>query len=143
MFDFGKSLCTIETRKHGFVSSRFSTIQDILYLLLTSISTIEKQNLTPEDTKNIIQLANFISGTQYCPNEFTSMNEITSFFNIHRKYEHVTKHKQNLENKTCLDFVNYISDRFSCIKVEKVDISESKLSNGDPELIKESVLGKI
>ena len=28
------------------------------------------------------------------------MTEISSFFNIHRKYEHVTKHKHNLENKS-------------------------------------------
>lgn len=142
MFDFGKSLCTIETRKHGFVSSRYSTIQDILYLLLTSISTIDKSKLSADDTKNTIKLANFISRTEYCPNEFTSIDEMSSFFTIHRKYEHVTKHKHDLENKTCLDFLNYISVWLG-IKLEKVDISESKLSNGDPEIIKESVLGKL
>ena len=137
--DFGKSLCTIEKRKHGFVSSRFSTIQDILYLLLTSISEIDISRVSSEDTRDIIKLANFISQTEYCPKEFNDIQSVLSFFRVHKKYENASVHKKNLEEKTCLDFLNYLTNNFN-VKFEKVDISESKLSNGNPEIIKESVL---
>jgi len=103
-----------------------STIQDILSILVTSIYDITERKLNKKDIKMLITLANFISGTRYRKREFyftgkNGLGDLRYFFRSVRKYTRlVSDPKYELEEKTPLDFFNYIREKFRKFDIKKV-----------------------
>ena len=116
IIDFGKSHAIIDGVHHGFVNMfNVSTCQDIINLLIKSLDHIVnkflvdhtfKDNLKEED---ILQLANFISGTKYRPEKFVDLEDLRDFLKYARKYESlIYDNKYELEKRTPYDLVKYI-----------------------------------
>lgn len=120
MIDFTRSH-TIYNNYHYGVNNMFSvsTIQDILTVLNISIYEISHQELSSRDCKDVLTLANFVSGTKYrrkpfIPTGKNGLGDIRYFFGKAKKYsELITGEKFDLEQKTPLDFVKYIQTHFS------------------------------
>ncbi len=111
VIDYGKSHVVYNGRHHGFINMfRSSSVQDILTLLVTCIDQISQRNLPRMDFYNLLQLANFISGTKYRMEPFTNAKDLRGFLSRARKYESLisTSNKYELENRTPLDLVEYI-----------------------------------
>jgi len=116
IIDFGKSHAIIDGVHHGFVNMfNVSTCQDIINLLIKSLDHIVnkflvdhkfKDNLKEED---ILQLANFISGTKYRAEKFVDLEDLRDFLKYARKYESlIYDNKYELEKRTPYDLVKYI-----------------------------------
>lgn len=117
VIDYGKSHIIHDGEHHGFINMfRVSTSQDILCLLITTIDQIvngrNNQPLPYNDFSNLIQLANFLSGTQFRRDKFDrrKAGDIRSFFRKASKYSClIENNKYELENITPLDLVQYIN----------------------------------
>ena len=111
IIDYGKSHVINNGIHHGFINMfNVSTVQDILTLLVTSINHINNsQMLSQNDFKNLLNLANFLSGTQYRFEKFKNSREIREFFRKASKYSVlISKPKYELENRNPNDLINHI-----------------------------------
>ena len=116
IIDYGKSHIIHDGEHHGFINMfKVSTSQDILSLLITSIDQIvngrNNQPLPYNDFSSLIQLANFLSGSQLRREKFDRKRagEMRSFFRKAGKYSFlVESNKYELENITPLDLIQYI-----------------------------------
>ena len=82
-----------------------SSVQDILSILLTSIDHIRNsQRLPDNDFHYLLYLANFITGTQYRKEKFTSALELRSFTKKARRYSNlISDNKYELEKLNPID----------------------------------------
>ena len=129
MIDYGKSYCSIKKRHHGYVKMfKFSTSQDILSLLITSIyEIISHQHLSTIDFHNLIKLSNFLSENTFRKEKFKNSKEIKSFLQHKKKYSIlVNSNKYELENKTPMDLFNYINNN---LYIYKYPISQKSTKN--------------
>jgi hypothetical protein len=131
IIDMGRSHIVFKNQHYGTINMfSNSTVQDIVTLLVTSISDISNFELDKGSATTLITLANFLAPTGYCPKPFsynisTGLSQIKSFFTRASKYTELTSSsKYELENKTPLDFINYITDSLQLGK--KIKITEQK-----------------
>jgi len=113
IIDYGKSYCSIKKRHHGYVKMfKFSTSQDILSLLITSIyEIICHQHLSTADFHNLIKLSNFLSDNNFRKEKFKNSKELKAFLLYKKKYSIlIDGDKYELENKTPMDLFNYINN---------------------------------
>ena len=141
IIDYGKSHIIYKNKHHGFINMfKVSTIQDIISLLLTSLNSITQlKNITTNDVKDVITLANFLSNTGYRKKLFRQtgakgVSDVQYFVIRAKKYtEMISSNKHELENKTPLDFIKYISKNFKhTFAYEKIDYPEFRINKGNP-----------
>ena len=111
IIDYGKSHVIVDQQHHGFTNMfKVSTIQDMLSLLLTSISTIrEKQRLPHGDFINMLHLADFVSGTTYRKEKFRRAEDLRNFLRQATSYFDLSYGpKYELEEKTPMDMFDWI-----------------------------------
>ena len=114
IIDFGKSHIIHSGVHHGFVNMfKVSTVQDIMTLLLKSVSQIlsihSKKRMESNDFKNLLHLLNFISGTKYRPEKFEDAYSAENFLWNAKKYSSlISDNKYDLENFTPYDLFEYI-----------------------------------
>lgn len=130
IIDYGKSYVSYDNIHRGFVNMfKMSTVQDIISLLITSMSHIIIKKLSNKDIKILLILSNFISETKYYPNKFTELYQLKNFLRKNKKYsEIIQKQKYELENKKPIDLINYIGN----IKEYKFPIKILKEWNTNP-----------
>lgn len=133
IIDMGRSHVVSRNEHYGNINMfSTSTIQDIITLLVTSISDILNFQLDKNSATTLITLANFLAPSGYCPKPFsyninTGLGQIKYFFIKASKYtELTTSDKYELESKTPLDFINYINQSVQLRK--KIQIVEGKSS---------------
>ena len=129
IIDYGKSYCSIKKRHHGYVKMfKFSTSQDILSLLITSIyEIICHQHLSTLDFHNLIKLSNFLSENTFRKEKFKNSKELKMFLLQKKKYSVlIDSDKYELENKTPMDLFNYIKNN---IYIYKYPIFEKSPKN--------------
>jgi len=131
IIDMGRSHVVFMNEHYGNINMfSSSTVQDILTLLVTSVSDIANFQLDKSSAITLITLANFLAPSGYCPKPFsynitTGLSQIKSFFCKASKYtELISSDKYELESKTPLDFINYITHSVELGK--KVQILECK-----------------
>lgn len=134
IIDMGRSHIVFKNQHYGTINMfSNSTVQDIVTLLVTSISDISNFELDKGCAKKLITLANFLAPTGYCPkpfsyNIYTGLSQIKSFFVKASKYTELTSSdKYELENRTPLDFISYITESLQLGK--KIKITEEKLQH--------------
>ena len=114
IIDFGKSHIIHSGVHHGFVNMfKVSTVQDIITLLLKSVSQIlsihSKKRMESNDFKNLLHLLNFITGTKYRPEKFEDAYSAENFLWNAKKYSSlISDNKYELENFTPYDLFEYI-----------------------------------
>tara|TARA_A100001011_G_scaffold382775_1_gene453090 strand:- start:1603 stop:4917 length:3315 start_codon:yes stop_codon:yes gene_type:complete len=110
IIDYGKSHIIYDDQHHGFINMfKVSTIQDVLTLLIKSVSQILSHTLHPQEFKDIKFLLNFISGNKYRMQKFENSFQMKEFLNSSKQYSDlITSNKYELESKTPLDLVKYI-----------------------------------
>ena len=111
IIDYGKSHVIYENFHYGIINMyNFSTIRDILSILITSIYQIViDKKLERNDFCNLLKLSNFISNTKFCKNIFKNSKDIKDFFHNAKKYSNlITMDKFELENYTPMDLFDYI-----------------------------------
>jgi hypothetical protein len=148
IIDYGKSHVIYNQEHHGFVNMyKVSTIQDIISVILTSLDTIIKFSLTKNDTSNVVKLANFLSRTKYRNRPFVEsgpkgVSDIDYFISRAKKYEElIYSDKYELEEKTPIDFVNYIKKNFTYeFPYEKIDTPLFRIDKGNPRQVYEYIL---
>ena len=119
IIDYGKSYCSIKKHHHGYVKMfKFSTSQDILSILITSIyEIICHQHLSNIDFHNLIKLSNFLSENNFRKEKFKNSKELKSFLLYKKKYSIlINGDKYELENKTPMDLFNYINNNLYIYK---------------------------
>jgi hypothetical protein len=138
IIDFGKSHVVYDDIHYGAVNMyKTSTIQDILTLLATSIYEITDRKLTRRDVNELVKLANFISGTTYRRREFLpsgrgGVGDLRYFFRNAKKYTRlVSDPKHELEQKTPLDFFNYLQKNFGRFPVRRAHSVVLSLDKGN------------
>lgn len=112
IIDYGKSHVVVDNVHHGYVNPyAFSTIQDVLTLLLTTVHQIlSEKRLQDNELDIIMSISNFITNTRYRKKKFDNANHIKAFFSDAKKYTALThEDKHDLEKKTPLDFLNYVA----------------------------------
>ena len=127
IIDLGRSHLVHNSKHYGNINMfSSSTIQDIVTLLVTSISDICNFDLDKSESGIIVKIANFLSGTTYCKQKFSEDNigALKFFFTKAGKYtELISSDKYELENRNPLDFVNYLLTSF---KIPSVNIRKNK-----------------
>jgi len=134
IIDFEVSHIVYKACHYGKVNPfKSSTVQDILSLLLTSVYEITNFDLTKQEVSHIVILANFLSGTRYRRKPFRAtgkngLGDVRYFFHKEKKFSHLlTSEKYDLENKTPLDFVEYILKNINLsFPVERVEKMKSR-----------------
>ena len=91
----------------------FSSIQDILTLLITSIYQIIVSNKLDRQAYSIIlTLANFFSNSQYCPQTFHNFKQLKSFLMYKKKHSSlIYSNKYELESLNPLHLFYYITNK--------------------------------
>uniref|UniRef100_A0A6C0EPT5 Protein kinase domain-containing protein n=1 Tax=viral metagenome TaxID=1070528 RepID=A0A6C0EPT5_9ZZZZ len=116
IIDMGRSHVIYKNNHYGMINMfQMSTIQDIILILTTSIYEVAvKDNISPKAVNILIRIANFLSGTKYRQKPFVAtgkngLGDIRFFFRKAKRYtELISGNKFDLENKTPLDFVEYM-----------------------------------
>jgi hypothetical protein len=111
IIDYGKSHAVINQEHHGFINMfDFSTVQDILTLLIKSIDQIvTTKQLDKKDFHNLIYLANFVSNTEYRREPFKNAVSVREFMKKAGKYAcMISDEKYDLKSRTPMDLVDYI-----------------------------------
>ena len=115
IIDFGKSHVICDDTHFGFTQMyKTSRIQDILTILSNCLHEILSVKETTMDTGDILNLANFMTGTNYRREKFTTVAELRKFLIRSRKYFtmlHSDKHQ--LENLTPYNFIKHINETFA------------------------------
>jgi hypothetical protein len=131
LIDFEKSHIIYKNNHYGNIFPfSFSSVQDILTLLSTTIHLIVNYPLDRYTVQEVIKLSNFISGTGYRRKPFISSGEgglgdLKFFFNKTKKFENlINSEKYELENLKPIDLINYITKNFGynfpLIKIKNV-----------------------
>jgi hypothetical protein len=109
IIDYGKSHVTHNNIHYGFVNMfKFSTIQDIITLLVKSIEQVIQKSLDKE-FKYLLHLANFMTGNKYREAPFSSAKDLKSWLKKAKNYSHlISSDKDTLETKTPISLLNYI-----------------------------------
>ena len=111
IIDYGKSHIIHKQIHHGFMNMfKVSTCQDFLTILIKSLKEIiDSHVLSQYELADVFTLANFITGTQYRPNQFKNVRELRYFLNNAGKYSNILyNEKYELENKKPCDLIDYI-----------------------------------
>lgn len=96
---------------HGSVNAyKFSSIQDILSLLFTSLfQIISNHKLNHSELKAVLKIANFISNTTFYPHIFKSIHQLKGFlFSMKKHSALIYTNKFELEDLSPLDFIAYL-----------------------------------
>ena len=111
IIDYGKSHVIYDNTHRGIINMfKFSTVADILSILITSIYQIITEKQLPKyDFNQLLKLANFMSGSTFRKEPFTNSKDLKTFFHSMKKYSNlIAENKHELEYKTPLDLFNYI-----------------------------------
>ena len=114
IIDCGKSHIIHENIHYGYINMfKFSTIQDILSILLSSIyNIISVYRLTSFDFKQLITLINFITNSGFRKEPFHDFKELRSFLYQEKKFSVIiNSNKYDLENKNPMHLFHYISNK--------------------------------
>jgi hypothetical protein len=89
---------------------RFSTIQDVMSLLFTSLYQImTSQTLSKTEVGMLLKLGNFVSKTQFCPESFMSIHSLKHYLYSMKKHSSLLyTDKKDMDQVGPLDFVAYI-----------------------------------
>ena len=118
IIDYGKSHIVHKKFHYGFVKLyKTSNIQDLLSILITSLYEITNRKINIKETKEIIKLSNFFTGTKYKYKKFifenNGLQNLKIFLRKSKKYSELLENdKYELEKLTPIDFVNYIKKNF-------------------------------
>lgn len=117
---------------------KFSSCQDIISYLVTSLFQIIVDKGDVVVHEKIIKLANFISGTTYCKNKFNSFKDITTFCYNAKKYSNlINSDKYELQTMTPLDLFYFIQTEIESIQVSNYN---SFMNKGDGEQVFKYIL---
>ena len=144
IIDYGKSHVIYNDEHYGLINIyKTSTVQDIISILVTSISVILTYHHL-NDTRCILTLANFLSNSSYAPDVFKNIYQLNSFLHTAKKFSNlISTDKGNLENKSPLDLFNYLNnkiDKQQCIS--KVSSLPQQGDGGNPRQVFEFILSK-
>lgn len=115
IIDFGKAHVIHDDNHYGFTQMyKTSRIQDILNIVSNCLhELLLNKDLTTTHTEDILQLSNFISGTDYRRDKFTNIPDLRKFLTRTRKYfTMLYSDKHQLENLTPYSFIKYINKMF-------------------------------
>lgn len=143
IIDFGISRLEYNGNIYGTINIfRFSTIQDVLSLLITSLYESLSKRLSHEDVETIFNISNFLSGTGYRQEKFTNIKDLREFLYKNKKFSDLLyTDKSNLEEKTPLDLYSHIlAMQKYTFMVETVNESEFKLDRGNTQVVPLHVL---
>jgi hypothetical protein len=111
IIDYGKSHVIFDNTHRGFINMfKFSSVTDILSILITSIYQIITEKQLPKyDFIQLLKLANFMSNSTFRRDPFINSKDLKSFFHNMKKYSNlISENKHELEAKTPFDLFNYI-----------------------------------
>ena len=148
IIDYGKSHVIYENKHYGFINMfKTSTIQDIISIIITSLNDISQFDITNNDVDDLIKLINFLSRTGYKKQPFKKtgakgVSDIQFFVHRAKKYtELISSNKYELEEKTPLDFVKYITINFTYkFTFEKIDWPVFRINRGNPRQVFDYIL---
>lgn len=118
---------------------KFSSIQDIISLLFTSLYQImTTQTMSKIEVHMVIKLGNFVSNTQFCPEVFHSINSLKHYLYSMKKHSSLLyTDKKDMEKVGPLDFVAYVcrmrnkkfmvKKRQATVDIDTIDYDEYEL----------------
>lgn len=135
IIDYGKSHAIFNEEHVGIIQPyKCSTIQDILYLLLTSVDNILNKKLSRTDLSYLFKLINFITNTGYRQETFKNILDIKIFISENKKYANIiNSNKYELEQKCPMNMFEYIINNFDfTFNIELITEYNNKMnySNG-------------
>lgn len=143
--DYGKSHIIYDNRHYGFSKNKFSSIQDIITILLEVLDELAETK--QPDINSMIKLANFISGTGYRKNMFrptgaNGLSDIRYFLRTEKKYDRLlSSNKYELEKKSPINFVKYILDNFKLnFPIKKILNPTFRIDKGNTRQIYDYVI---
>lgn len=112
IIDYGKSHVIHNDNHYGMINMyKVSTVQDVLSILFSSIYEIidREERLSQKDMRNVFKLINFITGTEFRRENFSTVKDIRTFLYNAKKFSVLTtSNKHELEDFSPLDFVDHI-----------------------------------
>tara|TARA_E500000178_G_C16335345_1_gene450794 strand:- start:9 stop:347 length:339 start_codon:yes stop_codon:yes gene_type:complete len=106
----------INTNRKHYHKYPYSTIIDVLSILIKSLNTIftcskfkDVRFLDQADLNKLLHLSNFITGTKYRQEKFSNIYDLKRFVGNMSKYDNLLfMPKYELEEKSAEDFYEYI-----------------------------------
>jgi hypothetical protein len=142
MIDYGRSHVISDGLHYGYIDPfKMTRMQDCFTLLVSSVyemaSSIRARNrfIGPNESGVLLTLINFLTGSRFHREKITSVQEMTNFLEVHKKYnELIYGDKCDLEQyKTPIDFIEYVmnEDRlvFDAITCEQIILSPPTASS--------------
>lgn len=118
IIDYGKSHVVYDYEHYSFVMMyKFSTCQDIISILLTSIYQIlTDKNISKIEFTNLLKLSNFITNTKYRKQPFNNSRDLKSFLRYSKKYSNLLyNNKYELENIKPIDLFKFLDNKFKIL----------------------------
>ena len=144
IIDYGKSHVIHNNVHHGFINPyKFSTVQDILTLLVTSIhQIISEKRLDKNDFRKMMNLADFITNTKYRKEPFKTAKDARDFMYNAKKYANlISSDKHDLENKTCLDLLSHIV-KITPVSIKKTNTYTRAMNRGNAQQVFEYIFSE-
>jgi hypothetical protein len=135
LISYSKTHIVKDMRHHGFEESSlysYSTIKDILTIILHSLKIIVNLRLNPKDLDDIVKISNFVSGTNYRKLNFkksgiNGLSDIKFFLNS------IKTNYQELEKKNPMDFIGYVNKVIDYdYSISKVEYPTFRINRGNP-----------
>jgi hypothetical protein len=140
IIDYGKSHAIHDGMHYGFIN-KSSSIQDVIGILLTSLSILITRQLSQDDIKIILHLANFVTNTKYRKEPFKWLGDVKNFLSHATKYDELLySNKHELEQRTPLNFAEWIRKVWVNPTVVKAQDADFLMDKGNARQVFDYVL---
>lgn len=146
IIDYGKSHVVYNSRHYGLCNMfKMSTIQDIISILISSAYTILINKYLKKNELNIlINICNFLAGNNFRQQKFKNRQSLLNFLNYNHRFSIlISSDKSELENKSPIDFINYVLNETKNIydfSLYNVLDNQYLLGNGNPKQVFDYIL---
>lgn len=117
MLDYGSSYAVVDGQHHGTsIAHRYSSVFDILTILLTSVHRIlQTRRLPKADLSRLFKLTMFFSGTEYTQGKhFSTVSSLRRFLVRSKSFAALLDApKRDLEGRTPRDFIAFLTGTFA------------------------------
>lgn len=141
IIDYGKSHVVYNNVHHGFINPyKFSTVQDIVTLLVTSVHQIlTEKTLSKSDFSNLLNISDFISGTSYRRDKFSSAKDLKEFTQEAKRYANlIGSNMGNLEKKNCMDMLKHLM-KINPVTVSRTEKYSNSMNKGNAQQVFEYI----
>ena len=145
IIDYGRSHIIYNLKHYGYFQNfENNNFQDIITILISSLSEILACRIDNKMAKELIILSNFITNTEYRNETFNNLYDLKNFVYKNKNYSEIINiNNLKIQNKSPIDFINFILENFNYnFNIEKIDFLTKYFDIGNSSHVFEYAFAK-